>query len=425
MKRFHGFVLAVWCLCAAAIPQSAAAEDFALTGVRLYADPDAEAVEDGVVVIRNGRIAAAGRSSEVAVPPDLRVLPGKGRTLVAGFWNSHVHLLTHDMLHPEQAQPAQLESQLREMFTRWGFTSVFDLASSTASATALRGMIAQGKIAGPQILTVGDPFFPKDGTPVYAKPLYEAEHLAVPEIRSTSEAVARLARQAGEGVNGVKLFTGAILGAEEVMVMPPEQIRALTAEAHRHHLPVFAHPTNREGMDVAVRNGVDILAHATPIGGPWSADQVRELVSRHVALIPTMMLFEVYPADSTPVATVVQQVHALHEGGGDVLFGTDAGFMDVFDPSAEYRLMAQAMDWRGILAALTTTPARRYGQSGERGRIAAGQAADLVLLDGDPARDPAAFARVVVTIRGGVVVAGTPVFVPATARSADQRSQRE
>lgn len=156
-------------------------------------------------------------------------------------------------------------------------------------------------------------------------------------------------------MDGVKLFTGAILGAEEVMVMPADQIRALTAAAHRHRLPVFAHPTNREGMDAAVENGVDVLAHATPIAGPWDAAQVRKLVSAHVALVPTMMLFEVYPADSTPIATVVQQVRALSEGGGEVLFGTDAGFMDVFDPSAEYRLMAQAMDWRHVLAALTTT----------------------------------------------------------------------
>jgi imidazolonepropionase-like amidohydrolase len=157
-------------------------------------------------------------------------------------------------------------------------------------------------------------------------------------------------------------------------------------------------------MDAAVENGVDVLAHATPIAGPWDAAQVRNLVSAHVALVPTMMLFEVYPADSTPVATVVQQVRALSEGGGEVLFGTDAGFMDVFDPSAEYRLMAQAMDWRHVLAALTTTPARRFGQSHVRGRIGRGLAADMVLLDGDPALDTAAFAKVAVTIRAGEIL---------------------
>ncbi|TDW67520.1 imidazolonepropionase-like amidohydrolase [Novosphingobium sp. PhB55] len=373
-------------------------------GARIYADPQAKALENGVVIVRDGRIAAVGSRAQVSVPQGMKTIPGAGRTLVAGFWNSHVHLMTHDLLHPDAADPAKLAGQLRDMFTRWGFTTVFDLTSSTASATALRRMIREGRFAGPQILTVGDPFFPKNGTPVYARPVYEAEHIAVPEIRSTPEAVARLDRQAQAGVDGVKLFTGAILGAEDVMVMPADQIRALTAAAHRHRLPVFAHPTNREGMNAAVENGVDVLAHATPIAGPWDAAQVRNLVSAHVALVPTMMLFEVYPADSTPVATVVQQVRAMSEGGGEVLFGTDAGFMDVFDPSAEYRLMAQAMDWRHVLAALTTTPARRFGQSHERGRIARGLAADMVLLDGDPALDTAAFAKVAVTIRAGEIL---------------------
>ncbi|WP_165912404.1 amidohydrolase family protein [Novosphingobium sp. PhB165] len=384
--------------------EPALAEDFAIIGARIYTDPQAKALDDGVVIIRDGRIAAVGQRGKVAVPQGLEVVSGTGRTLVAGFWNSHVHLMTHDLLHPKVAEPAKLEGQLRDMFTRWGFTTVFDLTSSTASATTLRRMIAERRIAGPQILTVGDPFFPKDGTPVYARPVYEAEHIAIPEIRSTPEAVARLDRQAEAGVDGVKLFTGAILGAEEVMVMPADEIRALTAEAHRHRLPVFAHPTNNEGMNAAVENGVDVLAHATPIAGPWDAAQVRKLVVAHVALVPTMMLFEVYPSDSTPVATVVQQVRALSEGGGEVLFGTDAGFMDVFDPSAEYRLLGQAMDWRHVLTTLTTAPARRFGQSHERGRIVPGQAADMVLLDGDPALDVTTFSKVALTIRAGEIL---------------------
>ena len=396
--------LALWCVNAPVQADDFAARDFAVVGARIYADPQAIALDDGVVIVRDGRIAAVGPRAKIAVPQGMNTLSGKGRTLVAGFWNNHVHLMTHDLLHPETAAPAVLEGQLRDMFTRWGFTTVFDLTSSTASATLLRRMIGEHRVVGPQILTVGDPFFPKGGTPVYARPVYEAEHIAIPEIRSTPEAVERLDRQAKAGVDGVKLFTGAILGAEEVMVMPADQIRALVAEAHRHDLPVFAHPTNREGMNAAVENGVDVLAHSAPIAGPWDAAQVRKLVSAHVALVPTMMLFEVYPADSTPVATVVQQVRALSEGGGEVLFGTDAGFMDVFDPSAEYRLMAQAMDWRHVLAALTATPARHFGQSGKRGRIEAGLAADMVLLDGDPAMDPTAFAKVAMTIRAGEVL---------------------
>jgi imidazolonepropionase-like amidohydrolase len=294
---------------------------------------------------------------------------------------------------------------LRSDFTRWGFTTIFDLASTTRSALAIRAMVQDHHIQRPQILTVGDPFYPAGGTPIYARPIYQAEHLDSAEIQSTTSAVFRVDRQAQAGVDGVKLFTGAILGKGSVKIMPAGQVRALVEAAHRHHLPVFAHPTNEAGVEDAVDNGVDILAHCTPVSGPWNPAFVRSLVTKHVALIPTLKLLEVYPDASTPMSAAIQQVHAFAQAGGQILFGTDAGFMQDYDPSAEYRLMGQAIGWRAILASLTTTPADRFGQSGQRGRVEAGLAADLVLLSSDPQSDPTAFAKVSLTIRAGEIIA--------------------
>jgi len=384
----------------AAMP--AAARDVAVVGARLYAAPDAAAIDDSIVLIHDGRIAAVGRRGGVAVPDDADRIDARGKVLTAGFWNSHVHLTTDLLIAPVRASDAALGDALAAMFTRWGFTTIFDLASTMAGANEIRSRIADGRVAGPQILTAGEPFYPTGGTPVYARPIYAQHRLPSAEVRSTDEAVARVDRQVGEGADGIKLFTGAIVGGETgVLVMPAAQVRAIAAEAHRHGRPVFAHPTNGAGVQVAVENGVDILAHSAPLMGAWPADFAHDLARRHVALIPTLSLFEHYPAEATPVAIAVQQVRALAEAGGDILFGTDAGFMDVYDTSAEYRLLAGAIDWRAILAALTTTPARRFGQSGSRGRIAPGMVADLVLLDGDPARDTTAFAHVWMTLKDG------------------------
>ena len=67
--------------------------------------------------------------------------------------------------------------------------------------------------------------------------------------------------------------------------------------------------------------------------------------------------------------------------------------------------MAEAgLDWREILASLTTAPAARYGFAARKGRVATGMDGDLVVLGRDPQRDPAAFADVQATIRGGVVL---------------------
>ncbi len=71
----------------------------------------------------------------------------------------------------------------------------------------------------------------------------------------------------------------------------------------------------------------------------------------------------------------------------------------------EYQLLESAgLGWREILAALTTNPAARFGESSRRGRIAPGLDADLVVLAADPATDPRAFTNVRYTLRGGKVI---------------------
>jgi len=59
----------------------------------------------------------------------------------------------------------QVASQLHEMLTRWGFTTVFDIASVLQNTTLIRRRIENGEVNGPRILTVGDPFWVKGGTP--------------------------------------------------------------------------------------------------------------------------------------------------------------------------------------------------------------------------------------------------------------------
>ena len=79
--------------------------------------------------------------------------------------------------------------------------------------------------------------------------------------------------------------------------------------------------------------------------------------------------------------------------------------MDHFDTAMEYTQMARAgMSFPQILASLTTAPARRFGADGHSGKIAAGMDADLVVLDGDPAREITALSKVRLAIRGGAIV---------------------
>lgn len=167
----------------------AAAADLAIVDARIYPSPGAAAIERGTVVLRDGRIAAVGPSGQVAVPGDARVLDGRGKVLVAGFWNSHVHLMSPAMLDAATRPAQELEDELVEMLTRWGFTTVFDIASFNDAPAALQRRIESGEISGPEILYVGTPFYPVDNMPIYIRDL--VARLGVPDSNTATAEQAR------------------------------------------------------------------------------------------------------------------------------------------------------------------------------------------------------------------------------------------
>jgi imidazolonepropionase-like amidohydrolase len=397
-------------LVVGALAQNAFAADLALTHARIYAAPDADPIVDGTVLIHDGRIERLGPAGAVKLPGTAKVVDLKGAAVTAGFWNCHVHFLTPPLLSADKRSNAELSQALTQMLTRWGFTTVFDIASQLSNTLTIRRRIESGEVTGPKVLTVGDPFFPKDGTPIYVKQFMQDNGFPNEEITDLSAAVERVHRQIREGADGVKLFAGAIVGGTiGVLPMPLDQARALVAAAHADGKPVFAHPSNLDGINVSIESGVDILAHTTPDGGPWSPELTSRILSHHMALIPTLTLFEAeLKRENAPeeagrrfVDAAVQQVDAYSKAGGQILFGTDVGYIDVFDTTEEYRLLGRVLNWRQILTALTTAPAQRFGYAAHTGRLAPGMDADLVVLQADPAKDMTAFARVRMTIRRG------------------------
>lgn len=391
---------------------AARAADLALVHARIYLSPTAPPLEDGTILIHNGRIRAVGPSAHTKTLRLIRhttVIDCHGKTITAGFWNSHVHILTPVLLHSELRSNDVVSAELDQMFTRWGFTTVFDIASILKNTNAVRRRIARGEVRGPRILTVGDPFFPKNGTPIYVQQLWRSEHLPSEEIDSIPQALAREKRQFAAGADGVKLFTGAS-EANGIVPMQLDAAKALVAEAHRAGKPVFAHPGNTEGVEIALNSGVDVLAHTTPDGNDWTPELVARLESAHMVLIPTLTLWDVEAKRQNLSDAVrkefinngVRQLRAYSQAGGLILFGTDAGYMSDYDTTEEFQLMADAgMTFPQILASLTTNPADRFGFGRRSGRIAKGMDADLVVLNGDPAKDVTAFAKVDRVVRAG------------------------
>ncbi|MBI5318356.1 amidohydrolase family protein [Bradyrhizobium sp.] len=393
--------------CLAALPGAAAhAQVLVLKGGSVYASPEAAPISDAVIVTSSGAIAAIGRSGEVQIPADALVIDCTGKTIVAGFWNSHVHFTEAPWKNAANAPAGPLTAHMQAMLTRWGFTAVWDLGSNPADLLPLRQRINAGEVPGPAIFFAGS-IFPKDGHPAYLPP-----EIQLPEA-ATPERAAQLARTYGQmELDGVKLFTGSYKGEDKPVVnMDAAIAKAAVDVAHAKGKPVFAHPQNTAGIDAVIAAGVDVMAHTVTRQPGYTAEQLAHFKQQNVALTPTLSLFAKLPVPAAISARIVDnvvgQLKAFADNGGTVLFGTDVGFTQIYDTTLEYELMRRVLTERQVLASLTTGPAG-YFKAAKKGRVEQGFDADLVVLDGDPISDVRNLARVTATIRAGQVIYRKP-----------------
>ena len=201
------------------------------------------------------------------------------------------------------------------------------------------------------------------------------------------------------------------MGDKPVINMSTPIAQAAVDIAHAAGKPVFTHPQNRVGVDNALAAGVDVLAHTIPNEDGYTAEELARMKAQGTALVPTLALWKFVtrgqPAQISDgfLAAGVAELKSYFDAGGTILFGTDVGFQDEFDTTHELEYMGRVMPWRDVLASLTTNPSRFF-KSASRGRVEPGAAADLVILDADPAADVRNLARVSATIRGGRVIYG-------------------
>jgi imidazolonepropionase-like amidohydrolase len=399
-------ILAVLLLAAVAAP----GQPVALTGGTIYPDPAARPIRGGVVLIEDGKIAAVGTRAAVRVPRGARILDCPGLTVTAGFWNSHIHFMERKWQDAAKIPAPELAAQLEAMLTRYGFTSVFDTGSAWENTRAIRDRVESGEIAGPRIRSTGEIIMPKGGSFPRAVVLAMGGMLWEPtEVSDVQQATAIANRLLDAGVDGIKMYAATWI--PPAIAMPPDAVKVLVAAAHSRGKPAFAHPSNRQGLQAAVDAGVDVLVHTAPESGVWDQGLLTEMKAKHIAVIPTLKLwkYETRHERASLVAGFIEggigQLRSWNAAGGEVLFGTDVGYMDDYDTREEYLFMGEAgMSFRQILAALTTAPAKRFGDSARLGRIAPGFTADLVVLRSDPAAGLRTFADVVYTLRGGRVI---------------------
>ena len=105
--------------------------------------------------------------------------------------------------------------------------------------------------------------------------------------------------------------------------MDPAIARAAVEAAHAAGLIAAAHPSNQDGIELALAAGVDVLAHTSQEPGRWAPEIVSRLKNSNTSLIPTLTLFR----RMSDFAGVLDEVKTYRAAGGVIVFGTDVGFL--------------------------------------------------------------------------------------------------
>jgi cytosine/adenosine deaminase-related metal-dependent hydrolase len=409
------------------------AAGLAITHARLFDAERKTVIPDATVVIAGDRIVAVGDAT-TRPPAGAQVIDARGRTLLPGFWDMHVHLRATDGV----------------LALASGVTTVRDLGNDADDLGARIARIAAGTELGPTVLRAG--FI--DGPGKLAGPIGV-------QAATADEARAAVQRYAELGCVQIKIYSS----------MAPDLVPVIARAAHERGLRVSGHvPTGMTAKQV-VEAGFDELQHANflflqflagpdddtrtqlrvtrvaerggslDLAGPEVSSFLDFLAAHRTVIDPTVAIYEGIftsePGDLNPILVplrgrlpaqverggggpggldapggkravyrasyeaMLKMVKLAFDRGVTVVAGTDAGGV-AFPRELELYVKA-GIPAPDVLALASFGAARVMGKDREAGSIAVGKRADLVLVDGDPTRDISAVRNTDVVIARGVV----------------------
>lgn len=388
------------------------------------------ALEGQTVIVRDGVIAMIGSSDQIQVPDDALVVDGRGKYLMPGLVDMHVHIqYENDML----------------LFVSNGVTSVRNMWGNTGKMLrfgfpdqlTLREQIEQGELFGPTIYTAGPTM---EGSPAF-HPL--AEVFDTPEVASES-----VRWQAIQGYDFIKVYDH----------LSPETYQAIIETARENDVPIVGHVPFAIGLDGVLTSGQVTIEHMTGYIDPDSVkfiipeDQLDAYAvkTREAGVWNCVTLSEYPKSKETPegferlqnqpgmayvspgtrvlspfLYMMASKAHtyegadyperiaelnrrmvaALHEAGAGILLGTDAAqayHIPGFSVHEELAMLVDAgLSPYEAIEAGTRNAAEAMGRSDEFGTIEAGKRADLILLEANPLLDVSNVQK-----RAGVMVRG-------------------
>jgi imidazolonepropionase-like amidohydrolase len=422
MKRF-ALVLAA----SLGVMIPAHAETVLIHAGRVITDASRPALGASTVTVENGRIKSieAGHTAAAAAQ---RVIDLKGKTVLPGLIDSHVHLtgdpggdyrdeavITDEMATLIGAKNARITALA-------GFTTVRDLGSGQVTGFALRDATAKGLMPGPRILSSGPAISIIGGHGDVSG--FRPDVTAVLDGKNTctgpEQCAARVRETSKRGADVIKITaTGGVLSQQGRGLgqhFTDAEMKAVVDTARSLGLKVAAHAHGAGGIAGAARAGVDSIEHGTFA----DAEGLKVMKANGTAMVPTLMAFtgireRLGKGIYTPtvevkvretVANVGKALKAARDIGVIVAFGTDSG---VFEHGRNAQEFGQMVELGGFtaseaLATATTGAAKLLGLEGEVGRLLPGMSADIIAVDGDPQSNVRTLEKVdFVMVRGRVI----------------------
>jgi imidazolonepropionase-like amidohydrolase len=404
------------------------AQTTALRGARVIDGSGGAAIDNAVIVIRDGHIVAIGPSAGTPVPSDAEVVDYTGKTIIPGLISDHSHVGIFVGLKaaPENYNRDSILRQLKQL-EAYGVTTVMALGLNGPLFYELRPELHAGRLPGADLFGADQGIGVVGGQPSAAVVPVGENQVSRPD---TVEMARQSIRQmAARKTDMVKIWLDSAGGL--MPKLKPEVYSAVIDEAHKNGLRVAAHIYDLEDAKAVVQAGVDVIAHGVR-DKPVDPEFIDMMKARSVWYISTIVLdytnfvfaeqqpwmrepfFQraLHPAvrvqlddadyrertlgmpatakNRAAVMTNQQNLKVVHDAGVRVGFGSDSGVGLRIPGVAEHLELALMVE-----AGLTPTQAITNATSNaaallkldDRGVLAPGKLADLVVLVGDPTAD--------------------------------------
>ncbi|WP_333608701.1 metal-dependent hydrolase family protein [Arsukibacterium sp.] len=379
------------------------------------------------IVIEHDKIVGVTAGYQQATAGDT-VIDLRQHTVMPGLMDMHTHFYTQfsPTVYTEAQRMNEADFALRgavfaERTLMAGFTTVRELGDGHHISVALRKAINDGYVKGPRIYAAGKSIATTGG---HADPTNGLAFALIGDpgpkdgvINGADEARKAVRQRYKEGADLIKVTaTGGVLSVAKSGQNPQfteQELEAIVSTAKDYGMTVAVHAHGKEGMERAIRAGVNSIEHGTYMDKTTMA-LMKQYGTYYVPTISAGKWVQqkadidgFFPALVRPKAAaigpLIQQTFAnAYKAGVKIAFGTDAGVFAHGDNWQEFVFMTEAgMPPLAAIHSATIEGARLLGVEAELGSIRQGKIADIIAVPGDPLTDISLMGKVNFVMKAG------------------------